>query len=277
MTKRKHQRLSSNREENNGMNFVREPAGVEADASRPEHSERAASTAPGNKKGLAGHSDIVPYLAPMIAYVALGALESYLPSNDGQPSPVWYPLAYTARVVVVALVAWRYRATWSDFRPWPSAAATALAVLIGMIVWGLWVGLDSLYPALPFLSTRVAFDLSVMSRASRWAFVAVRMLGLVVIVPLVEELFWRSFLIRWLIDQEFERVAIGRITPVAGVVTSVSFALVHPEWLPALLTGALWVWLLAKTRSLGACLVSHATANLALGLYVIAAGDWKYW
>ena len=135
-------------------------------------------------KGATGRSDIVPYMAPMIAYVALGALESYLPSNDGQPSPVWYPLAYTARVVVVALVAWRYRATWSDFRPWPSAAVTGLAVLIGVIVWGLWIGLDGHYPALPFLGKRVAFDLGVMSPAARWAFVGARMVGLVVIVPL---------------------------------------------------------------------------------------------
>ena len=63
----------------------------------------------------------------------------------------------------------------------------------------------------------------------------------------------------------------------AAAVTSVMFALVHPEWLPALLTGALWAWLLWQTRSLAACVVSHATANLALGVYVIATGDWKYW
>jgi CAAX prenyl protease-like protein len=258
------------------MNADREPAGVKCDTPRPEQSVRGPSTSPADAKGAVGHSDIVPYMAPMIAYIALGALESYLPSHDGQPSPVWYPLAYTARVAVVALVAWRYRATWSDFRPWPNITATALAVLIGVIVWGLWIGLDGLYPALPF-GKRIAFDLGVMSPAARWAFVAARMLGLVVVVPLIEELFWRSFLLRWLIDQEFEKVPLGRITPLAAIVTTVSFALVHPEWLPALLTGALWVWLLSATRSLGACLVSHATANLALGLYVIAAGDWKYW
>jgi CAAX prenyl protease-like protein len=259
------------------MNPDRAPAGVEYDISPPEPSERVPSHPPGDAPGGSGHSDIVPYMAPMITYVALGALESYLPSNDGQPSPVWYPLAYTLRVVIVAIVAWRYRATWSDFRPWPSAAATGLSVLIGVIVWGLWIGLDGLYPALPLLGKRVAFDLGVISPGARWAFVGARMAGLVVIVPLIEELFWRSFLIRWLIDQEFQKVPIGRITPMAAVVSSVAFALVHPEWLPALLTAALWVWLLSTTRSLGACLVSHATANLALGLYVIAAGDWKYW
>jgi uncharacterized protein len=259
------------------MNPDREPAGLECDTPPSEHSERATSSLAADVKGAAGRSDIVPYMAPMIAYVALGSLESYLPSNDGQPSPVWYPLAYMARVVVVALVAWRYRATWHDFRPWPSARATGLAVSIGLIVWGLWIGLDGLYPALPFLGKRVAFDLGLMPPPARWAFVGARMTGLVVIVPVIEELFWRSFLLRWLIDQEFEKVPIGPITPLAAVVSSVAFALVHPEWLPALLTGALWVWLLSATRSLGACLVSHATANLALGLYVIATGDWKYW
>jgi CAAX prenyl protease-like protein len=213
----------------------------------------------------------------MFAYVALGGLESYLPSSDGHPSPFWYPLAYAARVVVVAVLAWRYRATWRDFRPWPTTATLILAVLIGLLVWGMWIGLDGLYPPLPFLGKRVGFDAGVLAPVPRWAFVVVRMLGLVVVVPLIEELFWRSFLIRWLIDPDFDKVHLGRITPLAAVVTSVLFALVHPEWLPALVTGALWAWLLWRTRSLAACLLSHATANLALGLYVIATRDWKYW
>ncbi len=67
------------------------------------------------------------------------------------------------------------------------------------------------------------------------------------------------------------------MTPLAAGVTSVLFALAHPEWLPALLTGLLWAWLLWQTRSLSTCLISHAVANLALGIYVITTGDWKYW
>ena len=67
------------------------------------------------------------------------------------------------------------------------------------------------------------------------------------------------------------------MTAPAAAITSVMFALAHPEWLPALFTGFVWAWLLWQTRSLAACAVSHATANLALGLYVVATGDWKYW
>jgi CAAX prenyl protease-like protein len=124
---------------------------------------------------------------------------------------------------------------------------------------------------------RTAFDPNVLSPAGKWAFIAVRFAGLVLLVPVFEELFWRSFLIRWLIDQDFWKVPIGRVTPLAAGVSSAVFALAHPEWLPALLTGLIWAGLLWQTRSVSACVVSHVVANLALGIYVIATGEWKFW
>lgn len=222
-------------------------------------------------------ADILPYVVPMFAYVALGGLESYLPQVENQPSPTWYPIAYAARVVIVAAMAWRYRATWKDLRPMPGPVGFGLAVVTGLVVTALWVGLDGLYPGLPFLGQRTSFDPSRMSQAGRLAFYAVRLAGLVLLVPLIEELFWRSFLIRWIIDNDFPRVPIGMVTPISAAVTSVLFACAHPEWLPALLTGALWAWLLHQTKSLSACLISHAVANLALGLHVIYHGAWHFW
>ena len=85
------------------------------------------------------------------------------------------------------------------------------------------------------------------------------------LVPVVEELFWRSFLMRWLINPDFHLVPVGRVTVPAAVVTSIMFALVHPEWLPAVITGGLWAWLLWRTGSLAACAVSHVVANLRWG------------
>jgi CAAX prenyl protease-like protein len=213
----------------------------------------------------------------MFAYVALGGLDGYLPQVDKQPSPHWYPLAYTAKVVIVGLLAWWYRSTWRDLKPFPSAGSLALATLCGLVVTGIWVGLDGLYPSLPFSSQRVGFDPTSLATGPRWGFIVVRMMGLAILVPVIEELFWRSFLIRWLIDQDFQRVPIGRVTPLAALVTSVLFAVAHPEWLPALLTGFLWAWLLWQTKSLAACVLSHVVANLALGIYVIASGHWKFW
>jgi uncharacterized protein len=221
---------------------------------------------------------IFPYVLPMFAYLAMSSLEGYLPAGaGGRPSPTWYPLAYGLKVAVVAALMWAGRSTWRDLVPRPGPGSLALAVVVGLLVTVAWVGLDGLYPKFAATGSRSAFDPDVLPPAAKWAFVAVRMLGLVLLVPVFEELFWRSFLIRWLIDDDFRRVPIGRVTPRAAAVTSVMFGMVHPEWLPAVLTGLAWAWLLARTRSLTACVVSHATANLALGLYVLATRDWKFW
>jgi uncharacterized protein len=222
-------------------------------------------------------ADILPYVLPMFAYVALGGLESYLPQVDSHPSPVWYPIAYGIRVAIIGAMAWYFRSTWRDLRPFPSVTSIVLGIVSGLIVTGLWVGLDGHYPNLPFLGKRISFDPTRMSHAARIGFCVVRLIGLVLVVPLIEELFWRSFLIRWLIDPDFRRVPIGQVTLFSAAVTSVLFAVAHPEWLPALLTGLLWAWLLHQTRSLSACLISHAVANLALGIYVIQFGAWQFW
>jgi len=222
-------------------------------------------------------ADILPYVVPMFAYVALGGLEGYLPRVGSQPSPTWYPIAYATRVAIVTALAWRYRETWKDLRPVPTLLGLVLATATGLLVTGLWVGLEGHYPSLPFLGKRAEFDASEISHGARPVFYATRMIGLVLLVPLIEELFWRSFLIRWIIDADFRQVPIGRVTWISAGVTSLLFAAAHPEWLPALLTGLLWAWLLHQTRSLSACVISHAVANLALGLYVIVTGDWKFW
>lgn len=231
------------------------------------------ASAPGTSDALPTVArDFLPYVAPMFAYVALSSLEGHL------PSPGWYPAAYAVKAAVVAALMWHYRRTWQDFRPRPRILDLVLAVATGLVVIGLWIGLDGLYPDLPFMGgTRQAFDPNALGTGGKWAFVVVRMIGLVVLVPVFEELFWRSFLIRFVIDQDFWKVPIGRVTWFSAGVVSVLFALAHPEWLPALLTGLLWAWLLWQTKSVSTCAVSHVVANLALGIYVIATGEWKFW
>jgi CAAX prenyl protease-like protein len=225
----------------------------------------------------AGDSAIFPYLVPLCAYVLLGWFERFVPRIGDQPDALWYFGAYTARLFATGLSAWWYRSIWKDLRPVSSAASLGLAVVLGLAVWALWIGLDGLYPPLFGSERRIGFDPTPLPPIWRGAFIVVRLVGLVVLVPLIEELFWRSCLIRWLIDVEFQKVPIGRVTWLSAGASSVFFALVHPEWLPALFTGFLWAWLLWQTKSVFACFVSHATANLALGIYIIVAGAWKFW
>lgn len=221
--------------------------------------------------GEAGFHEMLPYVVPMFAFLVLTNVEGYLPGPD------WYPLAYAIKVLAVAILAWYYRSAWSDLRPLPPIGSLVLAIMIGLIVFVLWIRLEGWYPELSFLGKRMGFDPGTLAPDWKWPFIVVRFFGLVILVPLIEELFWRSFLIRWLVNPDFLKVAIGRVTPLAATITSAVFAFSHPEWLPALLTGLLWAWLLWQTKSISACVLSHAVANLALGLHVITTGDWKFW
>ena len=223
------------------------------------------------RSAAAGPREMLPYILPLLTFLVLTNLEGYLPGQG------WYPPAYAIKVLVVALVSWCFRSTWADLRPIPPATTWLLATMVGLVVFVLWVRLEGWYPALPFLGKRTSFDPSTLDVHWKWPFIAIRFTGLVLLVPLIEELFWRSFLVRWLIDPDFWKVPIGRMTPMAAGMTSAIFALSHPEWLPALFTGLLWAWLLWQTKSLWACVLSHSVANLALGLHVLLSGDWKYW
>lgn len=219
----------------------------------------------------------LPYVAPMATFLILTALEALLPKRDGQTVPLAYAAAYGIKAVLVTAVAWACRSTWRDLRPRPSAGVVALSVVLGLAVTALWVALDGKVPPLPLTEKRAAFDPEKLPAAAHAAFLAVRFYGLVLLVPLVEELFWRSFLVRWIAHQDFRSVPIGRVTPLAAVVTSGLFALAHPEWLPALITGFLWIGLLRWSRSVAACFVSHLLANLALGAWILARGAWHLW
>lgn len=216
----------------------------------------------------------IPYVLPMAAFLALTSLEGTL---TGSRMAAWYPWLYGLKVAVVAGVAWACRSTWRDLAPRPGLGAALAAAGLGLAMAAGWVVLDGRYPKLSFLGGRTAFDPNVLATPAKWAFIAVRLAGLVVLVPLVEEVFWRSFVWRWLIDSDVRRVPVGMPSARTALATSALFALAHPEWLPALLTGVAWAGLLVKTRSLSACVLSHVAANLALGVYVLVTGAWKFW
>src|SRR3954471_15812546 len=89
---------------------------------------------PARPSGEAGLHEILPYVAPMFAFLALTSLEGYVPGGPAGPR-----LADALKVAVVAALAWFYRSTWSDLRPVPSASKLALAILTGLVVFALWV------------------------------------------------------------------------------------------------------------------------------------------
>lgn len=99
----------------------------------------------------------------------------------------------------------------------------------------------------------------------------------VLVVPLMEEIFWRSFLIRYAVDPNFSQVAIGRFTWFSFLAVTILFGLEHHLFLAGMMAGALFNIVLYFTRSIVQCVVSHATANFALGVYVLYTGKWHFW
>src|SRR5271166_2397108 len=93
-------------------------------SSQPYVPESGASTqVPGT--AAAGPKEMLPYIVPMLTFLVLTNLEGYLPGQG------WYPPAYAAKVLIVALAAWSCRSTWADLRPVPPAPTWLLATMFG--------------------------------------------------------------------------------------------------------------------------------------------------
>jgi hypothetical protein len=106
----------------------------------------------------------------------------------------------------------------------------------------------------------------------------VRVFGSVILVPILEELFWRGWLMRWLISQDFRKVALGSYTPLSFWATALLFASEHGSyWEVGLLTGIIYNWWMIRTKNLANCILAHAVTNGCLAVYVIAWKQWQYW
>jgi uncharacterized protein len=107
--------------------------------------------------------------------------------------------------------------------------------------------------------------------------VLLRLFGLVLVVPIMEELFWRSFLMRWIDKRDFGALDPRRTSLLAFALSSALFALEHTLWFAGLLAGLAYAWIYRRTGNLRAPILSHAITNGTLGLWILATGSWHLW
>ena len=107
--------------------------------------------------------------------------------------------------------------------------------------------------------------------------VALRLLGFVLVVPVMEELFWRSFVMRRIDRADFLALDPRATSVTALVLTSAVFALEHREWLAGLIAGLAYGMLYRRTGNLKRCIASHASTNLTIAGWVLATGEWRFW
>jgi len=161
----------------------------------------------------------------------------------------------------------------------------ATSIALGIGVFALWIAPDVLLPAFRTswlfsngLTGKVEGPLVEAARSDS-VVLALRFARAAVLVPIVEELFWRAWLPRW-IDHtdDFRKVLLGQFTTASFILTALLFASEHGSmWDVGLAAGLIYNFWMRRTRSLGDLILAHAVTNACLSVYVVTRGRWEYW
>jgi hypothetical protein len=212
----------------------------------------------------------IPYVLPFAVFVAFLAAADFLHLGEWE---------FPFRVVVLSGVLWFSRRA-IDLR----ASHWLLSTVFGLMIFFVWIAPDALIPGYRehwLFQNKVTgkIESSIPAGFQLSPMVLIfRTVRAVVIVPIVEELFWRGWLMRWLIKQDFESVPIGAYRVGAFLITALLFASEHgPYWDVGLIAGIAYNAWAVKTRTLADCILAHAVTNAALCAYVIGWEKWEYW
>ena len=214
-------------------------------------------------------------LLPFLAFMALLALRSAAPMDNRWGFDARWLYGLNLLVVGGMLALW-----WREYgelarQNLPSAAEGATAVALGLVVFALWIQLDA--PWMQIGEPAAAFVPVDAQGRLDGPLIAVRWLGAALLVPVMEELFWRSFLMRWLQAPIFEGVDPRRVGTRALLLSTFVFMLAHPLWLAAIIAGLAYALLYRHTGKLWTAVIGHAVTNGALGIWVVMTGQWQFW
>lgn len=209
---------------------------------------------------------MLPYIIPFALYIGL----SYLGSSFENGVYFMYPV----KTIIVGISLFYYRKQYGELYQKINFKSINIAIFVGIIVFIIWILPEGLYPTLG----ATAFNPYQFKNQSFIIFlIAFRLIGAVIVVPLFEELFWRSFLIRWIINQDFKNVPLGKFTWLSFSLTVLFFGIEHHRWLVGMAAGAIYNGLWYHQKNLLPCIIAHAVTNLILGVYVLVTQQWGFW
>jgi CAAX prenyl protease-like protein len=221
-----------------------------------------------------GRGGILARILPFAVYIAVLAagpiLRNTLPAGwDGR----WL---YALQIgVVIFALAWFARA-YEELRPPALGWRDALeAVIVGVAVFALWINVDFSWAMLGEPDT--GFDPRANGGGIDWALVAIRIFGAAAVVPIMEELFWRSFIMRWIDNPRFMELPASATSWRALALSSILFGIEHNLWLAGILAGLAYGGLYLRSEKLWSPIVAHAVTNLLLGVWVVATASWSFW
>lgn len=214
-------------------------------------------------------------VVPFGAFMVLLALRGTVPVDGSWGFDARWVYGATLLIVCAAL-AWYWRGYGELVaQTWPTVGEAGLAVATGLVVFALWINLDA--PWMQIGQATAGFAPVDGDGALLWPLITVRWLGATLMVPVMEELFWRSFLMRWIESAAFEAVLPQRVGIRAVVLSTFVFMLAHTLWLAAIIAGLAYAWLYIRTGRLWVPIIAHAVTNGVLGVWVVATGRWAFW
>lgn len=202
---------------------------------------------------------LMPFLAILAAAMIAGAASSE------------FEWVYALRVLAGAAALWYFRDSYRRLNwrvGWP-------AVMLGGLVFLIWIALE------PLAGSAHAAEPAALASApslARLAWLAVRIVGAVITVPIAEELAFRGFLLRRLASADFESVALRAFAWAPFLISSVAFGLLHGErWLAGTIAGMVYAFAIQRRGRIGEAVVAHAVTNALLAAYVLTTGNWQLW
>ena len=207
--------------------------------------------------------DYIPYVVPFGVF----AVCIYVVPLFNFSQSLMYPL----KTVLVAAVLLYFRKAYKQEIKF---SFDWIAILSGVFVFVLWILPEGLYPQIG------SSEFNPYEHASGYnvyLLIAFRLTGAVLIVPLMEELFWRSFALRYLISSDFKSIPLGQFSWFSFIFVSLAFGLEHHRWLVGIAAGLVYASVLYHRKNLFAPILSHAITNLLLGIYVISTHQWSFW
>lgn len=230
---------------------------------------------------LAEKHDFVPRIAGFSVYMAFIAVLEVLrlfPATAQLLTPEVLSLLYPVQIGCTALALGLFyrhccEVHWADLK---NAGHTLLSLALAVVVFVLWINLTQSWATMGEPGSGFTPD-SLPEGGARALLLCVRFAGAALVVPVMEELFWRSFLIRYLQHTDFTKVRMGSITPLAFWGTAFLFGLEHHLVVAGIIAGIAYNIVYWRTRSVAQCIFSHAVTNALLGIYVLQTESWHLW
>jgi len=211
---------------------------------------------------------------PFGLYILFLAFSSWLAGAQPGIDLRWL---YAVQISLVVGALAFFRRDYSEFSTAVRVRATdwGLALLLGLGVFVLWINLDSGWAVLG--EVKASFVPLDHEGGLDWPLIIVRIFGAAVVVPVMEELFWRSFIQRWIDQQNFLALAPADVSLRALLFASVVFGFEHNLWLAGIIAGLAYGFLYRRSACLWLPIVAHGLTNLLLGIWVVHAGAWQFW